>query len=324
MAFETIATATNAKRVPASIQSVYIRPSGELYQTLGAIQEGCEIVLEDYVQNDSQGKNKSIQAKSVYAKIRMMQCSLTEIELLDTMIDGTSAFLFKMVDAAAIPTGGAAATEGWWLFSSTQIGISSVKVDLSGDSEKNAFIEIEFKGSLQDASLTAALKASIDDDEFEATGGSGTFKAIGTYTAAKNGGLPTTANIKSCGIASLTLADTGGAAQTLGPIDNPVIELNYMSEQDSLKVGRVRWVAINIQYEWKQTDAVNLLLYDDFTDAEIDKVITMANGLILTFTNQTGIAANLQSVGTYENTRSFVFKHEGKVLPSAVDGIFSV
>lgn len=322
MAFPTIATPLNAYRVPAAIQSIYVRPSGELYQTLGAIQGG-EIVFDDYEQEDSLGKNKVLQSMSVTAKATMLQCSVTEIELLDTLIAGTSSFLFKMADAAAIPTGGAAATEGWVLLSSSQVGLKRVKIDLSGDVESPAKIELEFSGSLQYSAVDAAVKASIDDDEFEATGGTGTFKAIGTYTAAKNGGLPTPTNIKSCGISSLTLADTLGAAQTLGPIDEPTIEFEYMAEEDSLKIGRIRIVAVNINYKWKQTDAVNLLNLNAFSDSEIDAVVTMVNGLVLTLTNQVGIGARFESVGDFDGTRSIIFRHKGKVLPSAIDGIFA-
>ena len=320
MAFPTIATASNAFRVPAAIQYIYIRPSGELYQTLGALKN-AEIVFDDYEQTDSLGKNKVIQAMTVTAKATMMQASVTEIELLDTLVAGTSSFLFKMADAAAIPTV-AAVTEGWFLLSSTQIGVK-YKIVASGDTENQMEIQLEFAGSLQYSAVDAAIKASIDDNEFEATGGSGTFKAIGTYTAALNGGLPTSTSIKSCGISALTLADTAGAAQTLGPIDDPVIEFEAMAEQDSLKVFRTRWVNVNINYKWKQTDAVNLLNLNAFSDSEIDVVVTMANGIVMTLTNQTGIAARLESVGDFEGTRSIIFRHTGKLLPSAIDGIFA-
>jgi hypothetical protein len=323
MAYSTIGTLTNANRIAATVHAVFIRPSGELYQTLGVIKEGTDIVLEDYAENDSDGRNKSINSKSIKATITMMQCSLTEAELLATMCDGTSSFLFKMDDAEAIPTGGAAATAGWWVFSSTQIGVKP-KVDLSGDAEKSAFITLEFFGSILNSALDAALKASIDDDDFEATGGSGTFKAIGTYTAAKNGGLPTPANIKSCGVATWTIADTGGATQTLGaPIDDPTIEMEFVGEQDSLKVYRANWAAFNLVHHFKQTNDTNILLYDSFSNREIDIVVTMSNGMVLTFVNQVGVKVDLSSAGSFERTRSFIFSHTGKVKLSSVNGIFS-
>lgn len=321
MAFPTIATPANTNRIAASIFAIYIRPSGEKYQTLGAIRGG-EIVIEDYTQVDSKKRNKAIQSKTVSAKVTMMQASLTEIELLDTLVDGTNSFLFKLADAAAIPTGGAAATAGWMVFSSSQIGVKP-KIVLSGDTETPAEIQLEFAGSLQFSEVDAAVKASIQDTEFEATASGGTFHAIGIYTATANGGLPDPTHVKSCGITSLTLADTGGAAQPLGPIDQPVIEFDYMAEQDSKKVFRARWVNININYHWKQTDAANLLNLDTFTDSEIDAVVTMANGLVLTLTNQLGIGARFESTGDFEGTRSIIFKHTGSVQPADIDGIFS-
>lgn len=323
MAYPTIGTLTNANRIAATVHAVYIRPSGELYQTLGAIKEGTEIVLEDMVVTDSDGRNKSVGSKSIKATITMLQCSLVEVELLDQIVAGGSSFLFKMDDAGAIPTGGAAATEGWWVFSSSQIGVTP-KGDLSGNIEKDAFIQLEFSGSLLNSELDAALKASIDDDDFEATGGSGTLKAIGTYTAAKNGGLPTPANIKPCGVSSWTIADTGGAAQTLGaPVDDPTIEFQYGGDVDSLLIPRNRWVKFNLVHHFKQTNDTNILLYDSFSNREIDLVVTMKNGMAITLTNQVGAKVDLASPGSFEATRSFIFTHTGTVKVSAMDGIFS-
>ena len=322
MAFPTIATPSNTFRVPAAINALYIRPASEKYQTLGAIRDG-ELMIEDYVQADSKKKNKAIGSKSVTAKVTMMQCSLTELELIDSLIAGTASFLFRLADAAAVPTGGAAATEGWVLLTSSQVGVKP-KIVMTGDTDTPAVIQLEFAGSIQNSAVDAAIKASIDDDDFESSADAGAFHAVGIYTAAKDGGLPDVTHLKSCGIATLTLADTGGAAQTLGPIDNPTIEFEYMAEQDSQKIFRTRWVNININYQWKQTDAVNLLNLDAFTDAEIDAVLTLSSGIIITLSNQVGIQSRFESLADYDNTRSIVFSHTGSILTSAVDGIFSV
>lgn len=320
MPFPTIATPSNANRISAAILAAYVRPTGEKYQTLGAVRN-AELVIEDYVHPDGLRKNKAIQSKSVTARVEMMQCSLTEIELLDSLINGTNNFLFKLADAAPIP-GVSAATTGWMLFTSSQLGVKP-KIVLSGDVDQNSRIELEFSGSLQFSEVDAAVKAVIATADFESSADAGTFHAIGTYTATADGGRPKMANIKSCGISSLTLADTGGAAQTLGPIDEPVIEFEYVAEQDSLKVFRSRWVNVNIEYLWKQTDSVNLLNLDTFTDEEVDVVVTMKNGLVLTLTNQVGIGARFESVGDYERTRSIKFRHQGSIEPSAIDAIFS-
>jgi enamine deaminase RidA (YjgF/YER057c/UK114 family) len=320
MPFPTIATPSNANRIAAAIQSVYVRPNGEKYQTLGAIRD-AELAIEDYVQADGRRKNKAF-AKTVTAKATMMQCTATEIELLDSLVNGTNDFLFKMADAAAIPVTTPAVTGGWFLFTSGQIGVKP-KIVLSGNVEKNAEIQLEFSGSLQFSEVDAAVKASIVDTDFESSTETGAFHTIGTYGTAKDGGRPKQANIKSCGISSLTLADTGGAAQTLGPVDDPTIEFDYIAETDSLNVFRPRFVNVNAQYSWKQTDSVNLLNLDTFTDEEIDAVITMKSGLVMTLTNQVGIGARLESVGDYERTRAIVFKHQGSVLVTDIDAIFS-
>lgn len=321
MPFPTIATPSNANRIVAGIQSVYARPSGGKYQTLGAIREG-ELAIELYSQMDSRRRNKSNKANTVTAKFTMMQASLIEIELMDSLLDGTNNFLFKLADAAAIPIL-AAVTTGWMLFTSSQIGVKTAKLVASGDVEQDQRIEIEMEGSLQDSELDAAVKASIDDNDFESSTDGGTFHAIGTYTAALDGGRPTMANRRSCGISALTLAFTGGAAQTLGPIDEPTIEFEWGSELDSLRVARPRWVHVKIEYKWKQTDSANLLNLDDFSDDEIDAVVTMKNGIVMTLTNQVGISTRFESVGDYDKTRSIIFKHSGAVLLADIDAIFA-
>lgn len=323
MAFPTIATPDNSFIRASGFKSVYARPSGGLYQTLGAIKDG-ELEFKNADDMTDEGKNVS-HAVLFTAKCKMLQASLTEIELLDVITDGTNAFLFKLSDAAAIPTVGAAATEGWVVLSAAQVGSPKAKIVADGTPANNRYIELEWKGSLLLSELDAAVKASIDDDDFEATGGSGTLKTTGTYTAAKNGGLPTLANIKPCGITSVTLTNTGGTPQTLGPVKNVKIAFDYLAEEDSNGRYLTHAVDINIEYDWMQSDAVNLLLLNSMVNDEIDAVITMRDGLIITLSNVVGITTNFKvPTGGFQNQRGVTFTHRGKVLKSAIDGIFSV
>lgn len=316
MAFPTVATPSPSYHRPAGFQAVYIRPSGELYQTLGAISEGT-LKFSDYKESDSVGKNKSF-AVEFTASCRMMQASLTEIELMDTICAGTNAFLFKMSDSGAIP-GAAAVTEGWVLVSAAQVGCKATLV-MDGDPNANAYILLEWQGSLLLSAYAAAVKASIDDNEFEATGGAGTLKAIGTYTAALDGGSPTPANIKPCGISSVTLAEAGGAAQTLGAVKNAKIQFKFNAEEDGLRRFLPHSVGVDIEYEWMQTDAANLINLYTMVDTEIDAVITMLNGVVITLSNKVGISTAFESVGNYDKIRVVRFQHQGQMLKSAFDG----
>lgn len=320
MAFATIATPSPAYHRPAGFQSVYIRPSGELYQTLGLIKD-ASLMFKDYSTNDQTGRNKA-HAVEFTAKCKMKQTSLTELELIDTLCNGTNAFLFKMSDAAAIPTV-AAVTEGWVLIAASQVG-AKAKLVADGDPSNERVIELEWQGSLLLSEVAAAVKASIDDNEFEATGGSGTFKSIGTYTAALNGGLGTPANVRPCGLTSITLADTGGAAQTLGAVTNVKMSYEFLADIDSKRRFLPRnAVDISIEYDWMQTDAANLLNLGTFVDADVDLVITAIDNMVFTHTNQVGIATNYESTGDYDKIKVIRFTHMGKIYSTGFDGIVS-
>ena len=317
----TIATPSNAYHRPSSFSAVFVKPSGGKYQTLGAIRD-ASLSITDYESLDSVGRNKINNASSFKASFKMMQASLTELELLDTITDGTNDFIFKMADAAAIPTAGAVATEGWVLVTSTMVN-ARVMVDYSGDPQSNAFIQVDVEGSFLNTSKDAVVKASIDDDEFEATGDAGTLHAIGTYTAAKDGGLPTSANIKSCGVSALTLAFTGGAAATMGKIKNAKITAAFVGDSDDLARPCPTQVDLNIEYDSLETDPATLLLLDNNANSEIDAVVTMRSGVVFTLANRVGISTDFRSEGDFSKTRIIHFSHKGKILKTAFDGIVS-
>lgn len=322
MAFPTIDTPSLAYHRPASFQYVYARPSGGLYQTLGAVKEAT-LKLAEYKDTDSLGKNKSF-AVEFTASCKLKQSSLTTLELLDAITAGTVSFLFKMQDAGAIPTGAAAATEGWVLVTAAQIGAPKWTVVYDGTPQDECYILMEWQGSLLKSEVDAAVKASIEDVDFEATGGSGTLMAIGTYTAALNGGLPTVTQILPAGVSSITLAEPGGAAQTLGAVKNVKIQAAAVDDgEDDLRRFMPHAVAIDISYEWAETDAANLLNLADMTDTEIDAVITMKNGVVWTLSNTVGISLEYESGSDFQKKKIVRFMHTGQILTTAFDGIVS-
>lgn len=321
MPFPTIATPSNAYHRPSSFSDAYARPSGGLYQTLGAITN-ASLQIKDFVSTDSRRRNQSNNASEVSVKFDMMQAALIEAELMDTLTGGDIAFLFKMADAAAIP-GAAAVTEGWVLLNSTQVGTPKLTLDYSGDPSKDAVIHVEITGSMLNSEKAAAVKASIDDDDFEATGGSGTLKTIGTYSAAKNGGLPTNSHIKPCGISTVTLAYTGGAAQTLGGVTDVKCTLTFDGNLGSRRCLQTNRLDIDIEYDAMETDAANLVNLANWVNSEIDVVITTMAGLIITLTNQVGIDTAFTADADYSKTRMIHVKHTGSVLKTAFDAIVS-
>lgn len=315
MAFPTIAAFSNANVKSAGFKAVFARPTAENYQTLGAISD-ANLKFESLMVKDSQGKNKTYAWKFT-AKATMMQAALIEQELIDTAILGTNGYLFQLIDAAAIPTV-AAVTEGWILLTSAQVGCKA-KLVIPANPETNLKIELEWSGTLLASEIAAAVKASIDDNEFEATGGSGTLKTIGTYTAALNGGLPRHAGIVGGGITSITIAETGGAVQTIGKVKDFAASFEWMAEQDNLSRFIPYLVSIDISFNWMESDAANLVNLGLMPDTEVDLVITLKNGVVYTLTNQVGVGIDFESAGDADKIRTVKFSHTGKITLAQFD-----
>jgi hypothetical protein len=321
MPFPTIATPSVDYERPSTFTDLFIRPAGEKYQTLGDLSD-CELQITNFGKNNSRGMNRSNGASGFTAKCRMKQCALTEQELLYTLRNGTNAFLFKMADAGAIPTS-PAVTEGWILVSASQVGVHAT-VDLSGDPESDGSILLEFAGSIPNSAYAAAVKASIDDGDFESSSDNGTYHGIGIYTATKDGGLPNVDHNLSCGVASVTYAYTGGAAQTLGDITDVKITFEFKSGKgNTRKMNRANKVGISIEFDGMETNAANLINVPNMVNSEIDAVVTMFNGLVYTLTNKVGIQTTLNSTGDMDQTRMLHFISKGNILPSQFNGIVS-
>ena len=324
MAFPTIATPSPSFMRSAGFNNVFIRTGAELWQTIGAINKG-DLKIGNYKDNDSIGRNKSMNTVEFTAKCTMMQSSLTEIELLETMANGTCDFLFKCSDAAALGSSTPAPLEGWNLVTAAMIGCVKPKLDASGTPQENRKIDLEWQGSILLTEIDSVVKASLADSLFESSDETGTFHAIGTYLplTVHNGGLPTPANIKACGFKTVTLADTGGLAQTLGSVKNAKLTMEFIADTDSLRRYQCHAIDINVEYEWMQTDVANLLNLDTMCDADIDLVITLLDLFKFTFTNQVGIDLQYENIGDYDKMKIIRFTHKGKVLKASLADVVS-
>ena len=324
MALPAVTTASPANIKAAAFLGVYVKDTTlSKWQTLGSIAQGV-LNVHDFTSPDSLARNKTNGASDFTAKCIMKQASLTEIELLDSLCNGTNAFLFKLTDAGAIPSGGAAVTAGWVVVTAAQVGVKA-KLVLDGTPEQDAHIELEWQGSILNSAKDAALKASIQDTDFASSADStGVFQAIGTYTATKDGGSPTNSHLKSCGVSSITIKNTASArAQGLSPITNVKISFDMLATTDGLRRYLPNALDVAIEYDWMATDSADLLLLDAFVAVDPNVVITMLSGLVITLNNQVGIETNFQSSGDMDKSRAVIFTHKGKVLQSSFDGIVS-
>ena len=324
MAFTNF-TGTVANITPAAFMAVYVKDTtSSRWQTLGSIAEGV-LNIKDFSSPDSLGRNKTINSYDFTAKCKMMQCSLVELELLDSLCNGTNAFLFKLTDAAAVTT--SAAYAGWVAVTAAQVGVKA-KVVADGTPETDRVIELEWQGSIykSDSNEVALYTPTLETANFCSTADSATavFYGIGTYTAATDGGSPKNSQIRPCGVASVTLDTyTATGAETIAPIQNVKMSFEMLANQDGLRRFLPNSLDINVEYDWMATLNSDLLLLGNSTAQEVVVIVTMLDGVIFTLTNQVGIESNFEVSGDMDKNRVIRFMHKGKVLQSSLDGIVS-
>jgi hypothetical protein len=255
----------------------------------------------------------------------MKQCSLVELELLDSLCNGTNDFLFKLSDAAAVTTSQAYA--GWIHVTAAQVGVKA-KVVADGTPENNRVVELEWQGSIlsSSANQAALFMPTMQASDFASSADSATavFYAIGTYSAATDGGLPTNTQIRPCGVATVTI-DTSPAsgAETLAPIQNVKASFEMLATTDGIRRFLPNSLDINIEFDWMATLNADLQLGDNMSVLDVKLIVTMHDGVIFTLDNQTGFASNFEVSGDMDKNRVWRFTFAGKVLQSSFDNIVS-
>lgn len=327
MAYPALST-TIASQRPAAIRRIFIKTGSEKWQSLGLIRN-AELKVTPYTTNNTYMKNLSIQSYLFETKAELLQTSTSELELLDSIMDGSNSFLFQLTDAGAISTG---ATEGWVTVSNTQIGVAA-KFITDTDPSKGQYIELNIKGTLKGSELDAALKASIATADFHiSTTASETYSnnsgsiggtIFGYYVSATAGDvIGIQGNIKPSGFSSLALDDhIASGALTLGRTTKGKMTIEWLAEEDSLLRPNTYGVDINAEYEYMTSDAASLLLLDSINITNTDVVLTLLDGKVFTFTNQLGVEVTFENVGDFNSNRKMKFTHKGRVLKSDFDGI---
>lgn len=315
---------------PASFNAVYVKDAASShYQTLGSISGGV-MNVQNFSSLDSLGRNRSNNALHFTAKCTLKQSSVTEIETLDHLCDGTNGFLFKLSDAQAVTT--SQAYTGWVEVAATQVGVKA-KLVADGTPENNQVVELEWEGTIlvSDANQTALFNPTLAATSFAATGESNAaFLAWGTYTATTDGGSPTNGNIKPCGISTVQLDLAGGSSPvTFGPVQNPKISIEMLSTKDSRLRHLPCALDINIEYDVMATANADLLLLAGGTASQniqglaCKLTITMLNGMVITLDDKVGIETNFEVSGDMDKNRVIRFTHKGKVLQSTIADLVS-
>jgi len=329
MAFPSLSTALSNQR-PAGIKKVYVKTGSETWQTLGNIRNG-ELKLTPYNTEDTYKRNLNIDSYTVEAKFEMIQTSVAELEKIDTLVDGSIDWLFQFTDSAAIPTS-ATATEGWFILQDTQVG-SKARYVVDGNPSSVQFVEVMVKGTLIASTIDAAVKATIDDDEFHISstasetfstnGGIAGGDLFGYYISTTKGdNTGVLANQKSAGFATVELQDALGTTYVAqGRVRNGKITADWLAEEDNLGRYNTYGVDLYVEYELMVSDAATLLLLNTVNLTNTDVKITLLDGKVFTIASKLGIQASFENVGDFDKFRVIRFIHKGRILKSEFDGI---
>jgi hypothetical protein len=307
---------------PSSFVAVYIRQSGGKWQTLGSISSGV-LDVTDFTSDDSLKRNKAINSYNFTAKCNMMQCSITELQLLATICNGANDFLFKLSNAVAI-TGSPVASAGWVGVAAASVGIKGKPV-LDGDPSKDRVIELEWQGSIYktDANEVLLYTPTLQATDFEATGTGGTFHAIGTYTAATDGGSPTNSHLRPCGVSTVTFDVAGGSSPvTITPITDVKLTFESIAQTDGLRRFLPVSLSIDAEESCMATLNADLLLLGNMSATDIKIIYTMLDAMTITLDNKVGIETDFKVSGDMDKNQVARFVHKGYILQSSFSGIF--
>jgi hypothetical protein len=319
----TISTATSAQRT-ASIDKAYIKTVSEKWQNIGEIRNG-EIKITPNSTENTRKKNLHSNAFTFEAKFEMLQTG-GEVLLLPTIVNGSTGWLFKLTDAAAVSV--SAAYEGWIVATSSQVG-TKAKYSADGTPDDEQFVEIMIKGSLYASSMDALVKATLETANFHvSTSANETFSdnasaAGGTIfsyysSATVDDNLGIQGNIRPCGFSSVELQSTidPDGYVALGNISKGKIIADFLAQEDTLGRYNVYSVDLDIEYEVMVSDATTLLNLDAINNTRTDVKITLLDGKVFTIAYKLGILCTFENIGDFDKTRTLRFSHKGRILTS--------
>lgn len=309
----------------SAILGIYVADAtSNKWQTLGDISEP-KLNIVEFTTTNQLGHNRTNKAYSITASAKMNQCSVVEVELLDSLCAGTCAWLFKLADAATVTT--SAAYAGWVKFTAAQVNVRVTEIKASGTPEDTRQITLEWVGSIAktDVNEIAMFTPTLETANFASSADSATavFYTWGNYTAATDGGSSQLDNILSCGASSVKLDIAGGSGVTIAPVNNMNLTISALSSPDDLLRPITHGWDIAVEFDQMSTLNADLLLLGNATVDTAKAIITMIDGMVFTFDNQTGILANFKVLGDMEQNRSILWTLKGKILKSSLDGVVS-
>jgi len=295
------------KQKPRGIANVYVKLSADTgYSTLGKLRNGKAHVRSLASQNTYK-RSQPFSAVAEY-QFEMMQCSLTEFELLATLVAGSVLVIVETVDAQYYVHNAAA----------TMLGIK-YRVVNDAKIDTNRFIEISMKVGLIDSEIDTVLPSVAPT--LTAPGTGDTFWAIAnTGVVVTNPGRDE--NILPAGVATFEIcARSESSYDDMGEVTNSsLIFETFGKESDKL---RYRNVGVKI------TGSVDTLQDSSAEKANLDLIhanganikMTHFDGLVWTLANKVGVQWNEGADGDFDDHKTIKFEFDGSMLVSDFDGV---
>ena len=302
-------TAALANQKPKGIAKVYVKIAADMgYSSLGEIRNGEAHVRSSQAQ-DTYMRSYPFAAVAEY-KFEMLQCSVTELELLDRLIAGDVYFLFLAVDGSYYVHDAA----------NTLLGLK-YRVVCDGKIDTNRFIEISAKVGLLASELDTVLPSV--NPTVGAPGTGDTFWSIANSGSdVGNAGLP--AHILPAGVATLEVcALSESSYDDVGEVTNSSLTFETFGEESDRLRYRQVGVEIKGSFDLMQSANADLANFDLIPANGMNVKITHFDSLLWTLANKVGVQFDYKNVGNFEGHKFVNLAFDGRILVSDFDGIVS-
>jgi len=302
-------TADLTKQLPRGIANVYVKITADTgYSTLGKIRNG-KAHVRSLQTNNTKKQSQPFSAVAEHT-FEMLQCSLTELELLDTLCNGNTLVIVETVDSQYYVHNAAA----------TQLGIK-YRVVNDAKIDTNRFIEISMKVGLIDSELDTVMPSSAPTLTSPATGD--TFWAIAnTGVVVTNPGRDE--NILPAGVATAEIcARSESSYDDMGEVTNFALTFEtFGRESDKLRYRNVG-IKIDGSFETLQDSNSEKANLDLIHTNGGNFKFTHFDGLIWTLTNKVGMQYDEGFDGDFDDHKTIKYTIDGSILMSEFDGVVS-
>lgn len=302
-------SASVSNQKPRAIAKVFVKKAGDTgYASLGILRNG-KAHLKSAQTVDTNKRSRTFSAIAEH-DFEMQQCSLVEIELLDTLVAGDVDVIVQCVDGQQYEH----------IAAGTRVGIK-YKIVSSNKIDTNRFIQVQMRVGLVDSEIDSVVPASATSITNPSTGD--TFWSIAnTGSAVTNLGRPE--NILPAGFsASEICALSESSYDDMGEVTNSSIEIETFGEpSDKLRYRNVG-AMIKGSFETLQDSSAEKANLDLIHTNGANLKLTQFDGLVWTLENKVGITWDEGFDADFDGTKTIKYTFDGAILVSALDGIVS-